>query len=269
MLTGMEEEQKMEQKKDRLLPISIIAAALLIGGSVVFSTFYRGGAPAPAGPAVATSTAQGNTGPSAADVAAAMQLTPRDVVLGNADAPVTVIEYGDYQCPFCTQFFLKAQPLIVTNYVNAGKAKLVFRDFPFLDRFPGLPSTANESHDAGAAAECAKDQGKFWDFHNALYSAKAADEAKGGGENDGLYSKSLFVNIANQLGMNISTFTSCIVSGKYADTVNNDYKTAQAAGINSTPTTFVNGVKVVDAGGNSVGANTDAIAAAIDAALKK
>lgn len=262
------EEVEVTKEKDRFLPVSIVVAAVLIGGSVVFATLYRSSAPTPAlvaGVPAATSSAQGQT-PSAAAVAA-LQLTPRDIVLGNADASVTVIEYGDYQCPFCVRYFVQVQPLIVQDYVNAGKVKFVFRDFPFLDGGAAVTGVG-ESHMAGTAAECAKDQNQFWPYHDALYAAKAADEAKGGGENDGFYSRTLFLQIANRLNMNASAFASCIDSGKYASTTAADYLAAQTVGINSTPTTFVDGKMVVDANGNSAGADGNAVLQAIAAALQ-
>lgn len=120
-------------------------------------------------------------------------LTDRDIILGDANAPVTVIEYGDYQCPFCELFSAKVQPLIKQQYVDTGKAKFVFRDFPFLGQ---------ESFDAGAAVECAKDQGKFWEYHDALYIAKTEDAQKyGGGENDGFLNRDMFLNLAKKLGL--------------------------------------------------------------------
>ena len=104
-----------------------------------------------------------------ANVASLMTLGSRDAVLGNANAPVTIIEYGDYQCPFCTRYFSQIQPVIKSQYIDTGKAKMVFRDFSFL----GPESTA-----AANAAQCAEDQGKLWSYHDALYAAKVADEAK-------------------------------------------------------------------------------------------
>lgn len=256
-------------KKDHFLPVSIIVAAVIIGGSVLFATLYREGgtggtaiqaANAPSGAAAAPSS----TAPA---VPTAPALTPRDVILGNANAPVTVIEYGDYQCPFCTRYYSQIQPLIVQDYVNTGKVKFVFRDFPFLDQSQISAGNVGESHAAGAAAECAKDQNQFWPYHNALYAAKAGDEAKGGGENDGFYNRALFLQIAGQLNMNTTVFANCIDGGKYTATVATDYSTAASAGVNSTPTTFVNGKEVVDTTGFSVGADQNAILQAISAAI--
>jgi protein-disulfide isomerase len=114
-----------------------------------------------------------------------------DVVLGDPNAKVTLVEYGDYQCPFCGRFFSEVEPLIRQNYIQTGKVNMIFRNFEFL---------GPESEASAEASECAKDQGKFWEYHDALYSAKVADTA--GGENDGSLNRDLFLKIANNLGLN-------------------------------------------------------------------
>jgi protein-disulfide isomerase len=112
-----------------------------------------------------------------------------DVILGDPNAPVTVIEYGDYQCPFCARFYTDIEPLIRDQYIKTGKVKMVFRNYPFL----GPESTA-----AAEAAECAKDQGKYWEFHDALYSAEATDAQ----EHNGNLNRELFLSVAQDLKLN-------------------------------------------------------------------
>jgi protein-disulfide isomerase len=135
---------------------------------------------------------------------------------------------------------------------------MVFRNFPFL----GPESTA-----AAQAAQCAEDGNKLWAYHDALYQAKVNDVSKGGSENDGFLTRAVFIELASQVGLDVPTFTSCIDSNKYATLVSSDYAAAQAAGVDSTPTTFVNGAEVTDSSGNSVGANQSAILSAIQSAL--
>lgn len=115
--------------------------------------------------------------------------TGDDVVLGQANAPVTVIEYGDYQCPFCARWFETIEPQLKSTYVDTGKVKFIFRNYPFLGA---------ESEASAEAAECAKDQGAYWAYHNALYTAEAQD----GHENNGNLNKDLFVSIASDLKLN-------------------------------------------------------------------
>jgi protein-disulfide isomerase len=252
------QEESVQEKKDRFLPISIIVAAVLICGAILFSVFYRGGSSTGKAAPVAV---QPGTPP--ASLASLAVLGPRDEVLGNANASVTIIEYGDYQCPYCSRYFSQVQPLIKAQYLDTGKAKMVFRDFAFLDRVPGLPAGANESHDAAAAAQCANDQNKLWAYHDALYSAKEQDENAGGSENDGFYNRTLFLKLASQVGLDLPTFASCIDSKKNAAFVNQETTDASAAGVESTPTTIVNGKMVTESDGSSAGADPTAVIQAI------
>lgn len=208
----------METKqKDYILPASIIAAAVLISGSIIYlvgsSKNGTGGNGGGRNPVINDSVQKQN---------------PRDVILGDAKAPVTIIEYGDYQCTFCVRFSQTTETTIRENYVKAGKVKMVFRNFQFLGA---------ESELAAQAAECAKDQGNFWAYHNAIYQA----EAKDGRENNGNLNKALFVQLAKDVVLDVDKFTSCYDSGKYVDSVKEDTKNAAVLGVESTPTFFVNG----------------------------
>jgi protein-disulfide isomerase len=227
-------------RSDKFLPISILVAAVLIGSALIFVAFYNKGGTS--GTAII-----GNNGgtpptaqqPGATTNTAVMALGQRDAVLGSANAPVTMVEYGDYQCPFCgTQFFAQTEPLIVQNYVNTGKVKFVFRDFAFL---------GPESIAAANAAQCANDQGKLWPYHDALYSAKVADDAKGGSEDDGFFSTAELLKLGQQVGLNMSTFTSCVQNQSDANIVNQEKSDAMAQGVNSTPTFYVNGTQILGA----------------------
>jgi protein-disulfide isomerase len=251
----LEEEMKKE-KKDLFLPISIIVAAILIGGAIIFSVFYRPGS----APSLGNGNAGANAGAAVAQtptttIASLMTLGPRDAVLGNQNAPVTIIEYGDYQCPFCARYFTQIQPLIKSQYIDTGKAKMVFRDFAFL---------GPESVAAANAAQCAEDQGKLWEYHDALYSAKVGDESKTtDAENDGFFTRAEFLALANQVGLNAQTFTSCLDGNQHADDVTAERTAATAAGIESTPATIVNGAMVVESDGSSAGADATAVLQAI------
>jgi protein-disulfide isomerase len=221
------------RKKDLFLPVSILVAAIVVGGAIVFATLYKGGSLAPVAPAGGTGGAATST---AAAAAAAMTLGPRDAILGNADAKVTLVEYGDYQCPYCVQFFSQVQPEIIQNYVNTGKVRVVFRDFAFL----GPESTA-----AANAAQCAEDQNKLWPYHDALYAAKLADDTNGGTEDDGFYTNAEFLKLAEQVGLNIPTFTSCIDNSSDANIVAQEKAAAANAGVDSTPSFLINGQLLV------------------------
>lgn len=228
------------RRRDLFLPVSILIAAVMVCGALVFLALYKGGA-APGGTGNAGGNNEGNAAAGTSTtmtVAQAMTLGPRDAILGNANAPVTLIEYGDYQCPFCGEFFSQTEPQIVANYVNTGKVRMVFRDFAFL----GPESTV-----AANAAQCAEDQNKLWPYHDALYTAKVADVANGGQEDDGFFSTTELLKLGQQVGLDMTTFTSCVQNNTDANIVAQEKGDAAAVGINSTPSFLINGQQITGA----------------------
>lgn len=236
-------------KRDYFLPASILIAGVMISGSVIYmvvsknSTLSGAGAN---GKQLAAVGANTGAGVASGDIS---KVGSRDVILGDQNAPVTFIEYGDYQCVFCAKFFQEDQQLLVDNYIKTGKMRMVFRNFQFL---------GPESIAAAASAECAKDQSKFWAYHDALYAAEVAD----GKENNGNLTTDLFTKLAASVGMDTKTFADCVASGKYVNQVAKDTTGAQAAGVNSTPTIYINGQQFLGA------LPYQQFADAIDAALK-
>ncbi|MBI2033693.1 MAG: DsbA family protein [Candidatus Liptonbacteria bacterium] len=217
-----------KEKRDYLLPASILVAAILISGSIVYLVGSR------------STGGVSDVGKEDSDQLATIKETSnlktsdRDVILGDPKAPVTLIEFGDYQCPFCGRFFEQVEIPLRENYIKSGKVKMVFMNFSFL----GPESTA-----AAEAAECAKDQKQFWAFHDAIYET----EIKDGRENNGNLNRDLFLKLASELKLDNSSFTSCFDSKKYARQVEEDNNNARALGVNSTPTTFVNSQKLIGA----------------------
>jgi protein-disulfide isomerase len=204
-----------------LLPASILLAAVIIAGAIIYLVHSGGGTATP-GTDGTDDTSQDLPSPTVSD---------RDVLLGNADAPVSIIEYGDYQCPFCSEFFVDTEPTLRAQYIQTGKAKMVFRNFSFL---------GPESDAAAAAAECAKDQQHFWEYHDALYSA----EHKDANENNGNLNRALFMKLATDLKLDTAAFGKCIDSGTYATKAQTDTDDAQQYGVQSTPTVFINEEKI-------------------------
>lgn len=144
-----------------------------------------------------------------------------DAVLGDKDAPVTIIEFSDYECPFCGRHFQQVYPLIKKDYIDTGKAKLVFRDFPLSFHPMAMPSAQ--------AAECVREQGgdeAYWKMHDKLYS------------NQETLSVANLKKWAGELGYDIDA---CLDSGKYAEEVRGDMADGSAAGVQGTPGFFVNG----------------------------
>lgn len=152
--------------------------------------------------------------------------------ISTPSAKVTLVEFGDYQCPACGA----ANPL-VKKLLNEekGKVNFVFRNFSFI---------GNESTWAGQAAECAGEQGKFWEYHNYLYEHQK-------GENQGAFSKAKLENFAAAVNLNLEPFKFCLETDKTLSKVLADTADGKTLGINSTPTFFVNGEKLVGISGYS------------------
>jgi protein-disulfide isomerase len=169
--------------------------------------------------------------------------------LGDPNAPVTVIEFGDYQCPGCGQFAQAVEPRLVEEYVATGLVRFEFRDYSFLDdRVDG-----SESDDAAEAAFCAADQGQFWRFHATLYANQY-------GENQGAFDRDRLGAMAEGIGLDTARFDACLNDGAHADGVAAMNDEAAALGLGGTPSFVVNGT-VIDYSGY------DSLKAAIDAEL--
>lgn len=151
-------------------------------------------------------------------------------MMGNQNAKVTLIEFGDLRCPFCKAFYTDVEPQIIKNYVDTGKVKLYFRHYDFLG--PASVVAAN-------AAECANEQGQFWAFHNYLYTNQP-DES-----DTSIFTTDEMAKIAGSLGMNTDQFTSCLNQDKYQKNVDTDKNAGDAAQVNGTPTFFINGERLV------------------------
>jgi protein-disulfide isomerase len=193
------------------LPVSIIVAGVLIAGSIAYQPGDRPSLKAAALDTVNTQRAT----PGVDD----------DAVIGDVDAPVTMIVFGDYQCPFCKQQADNAEAGIRRDYVGNGKVKMVFRDFPL----EGIHPSARP---AAEAAQCAAAQGKFWQYHDALY-AKQAEL----GSLD-------YTKLASDLGLKTAEFTSCLKDPATAAEVSKDLADGSAAGIAGTPGSFINGIYI-------------------------
>ncbi|HLF71173.1 MAG TPA: DsbA family protein [Dehalococcoidia bacterium] len=151
-------------------------------------------------------------------------------VLGSPDAPVTIMAWEDFQCPICKAANASVLKQVEQDYVTAGKAKILFRQFPFLGQ---------ESIWAAEASQCAADQGKFWDYHDALFNAQGA-------ENSGALSKANLKRIAGDTGLDLTAFNTCFDSGAHQASVQAEKQEGAQLGISGTPTIFVNGTLVKD-----------------------
>jgi protein-disulfide isomerase len=145
---------------------------------------------------------------------------------GPADAPVTIIEFSDFQCPFCKRFHDETLPALLKKY--EGKIRFVYRDFPIREIHANAQGAAE-------AAQCANDQQKYWEYHDLLF------------QNQDHLQRADFLAYARQLNLDVKTFQDCYDRAKYAVEVQEDVKAGQALGIGGTPTFFINGRPLVGA----------------------
>lgn len=173
--------------------------------------------------------------------------------VGDADAPVTIDVFEDFQCPACQLFTENIEPLVIQNLVESGQARYVFHNFPFLDG--NGAGSSGESDQAANASMCANEQGKFWEMHSILY-------ANLGGENQGAFSDRRLQAMAESIGLDMSEFNSCFSANEYEAEIQADFDLGQEMGVSGTPTVFVNGTQV---GAPGRIASYEEIAAAVNA----
>jgi protein-disulfide isomerase len=165
-------------------------------------------------------------------------------ILGASSAPVTVVEYGDYQCPGCGHFAREIEGQLVRDYVATGKVRFEFRDYAFI---------GDESVVAAGGAACAQDQNAFWPYHATLFHSQL-------GENEGGFRAMRLKAMARGLSLDEDQFASCLDGRRHAGDVDDMRAEARALGIAGTPSFVVNGTLIDYRGYES-------LRAAIDAAL--
>jgi protein-disulfide isomerase len=191
-----------------------------------------GAASAAAESASRPETSTGDQQPEAEASSASQQVIRYDVpvdddpVLGAEDAPITIIEFSDYECPYCRQWHAEVYSQLIDTY--GDQIRFVYRDFP-------LESIHSNAKSAAQAANCAHEQGVFWEYHEMLFSME-----------QGLGSEA-YLEYASQLDADQAAFKECIDSGRYQEEVQADFEFAAELGVRSTPTFFVNGIAVVGA----------------------
>jgi protein-disulfide isomerase len=147
--------------------------------------------------------------------------------LGSEDAKVTIVEFGDYQCTWCYRWHEGTKDTLVADYVDTGKVRFLFKDFPINDLSDRASSLAAE------ASYCAADQGKYWEYHDEVYS-------NWDGENTGWVTKDSLKQFAENVRVSdMDAFSGCLDSGKYAKVVRDNYNLARTVGLDATPSFIV------------------------------
>ena len=146
-------------------------------------------------------------------------------ILGNPSAPITIVEFGDYQCEQCYAWFHETKPAIVQDYIDTGKVNLVFVDLAFLGR---------DSPKAAQSSYCAEDQGMYWEYHDLLYNSQESVD-------EGWANSERLKAFAFSLDLDMELFESCLDSGKYSKRVQYNIQQAKENGVRGTPGFFIVG----------------------------
>jgi protein-disulfide isomerase len=151
--------------------------------------------------------------------------------MGDPEAPVTVEEFGDYQCPFCSRVYSHVEPDLREEYNAAGKVRFIYRNLIVVDTFV---ADGYESRAAALGSLCAGEQGRFWEYHDLLFENQS-------GENEGVFSPGNLLTFALDLGLNGDSFAQCLEEERYEDILRADTRRARQYGLNGVPALLVNG----------------------------
>ncbi len=150
-----------------------------------------------------------------------------DPIRGDPNAPISIVEFSDFQCPFCARFHIQTLPSLLEEYIDQGKVNFVYRDFPIQSIHPNaLP--------AAVAAECADEQGKYWEYHDTLFEKQSSWSRL-----DSESAISTFSQFAQDIGLVQEQFDSCLESGKYLEEVQGDLSDGRDYQITGTPGFFI------------------------------
>lgn len=152
-------------------------------------------------------------------------------VLGSEEAPVTIFEFTDYQCPFCQRHSQETMPQLLEQLINTGRVRYILKDFP-------LDSIHPEARQASVAARCAGEQNLYWEMHDALFANQQQWSGLGTGAN------AIFTNLAISVGASSSDFEQCLSSGRYDQIVEDNLQEGARLGVRGTPAFFINGFPV-------------------------
>ena len=211
------------EKKDLLTPGAILIGAILVSISICWSAgtlpFSNNGININGGDQAQTENAK------------EVKITKRDKAPTLGSGKVELVEFSDFQCPFCQRFYNDAYQQIKTKYIDTNKVKFTYRHYPL--------SFHQNAQKAGEASECANDQNKFFEYHDLLFENSDADGA-------GLNTADLKKYAVN-LGLDTAKFNACLDNGAKEEIVKKDFAEGQRLGVNGTPTVYVNGKPVIGA----------------------
>jgi len=212
------------------LPYLLIGGAVLVVAAVAVIVFAALSGDSGTDPAVPVAV-QDQPTPATAQDAAAAPSAPSPVPTQASPEPlVTLEEFGDFQCSHCAQFALGMGKQLKKDFVDKGRINFVFRHFPFLGR-------SDESFRAAEATECARDQGKFWEYHDTVFENWK-------GVDTGAYSDDNLKRFASTLQLDRDAFDSCLDNGKYGGKVEEDRQLGERMDVRGTPALFLQGRRI-------------------------
>lgn len=241
----LETQKEIESTKNSEVYIRVkkthFYTAILMIFSFIFGYAFNGinsGSNAPTG---GTGNIVAPTGGGELNLKIDVSQVEEEHVLGDANAKVTIIEFSDFECPFCGKFFTDTLGSIKSEYIDTGKAKLIYKDFPL--------SFHQNAQSSAEAAECASEQGKFYEMHDKIF------------QNQQALAVADLKQYAVELGLDSAEFNDCLDTEKYKTEVLGDQNEGAKLGVSGTPSFYINGKEVVGAQPYSV------FKAEIDAAL--
>jgi protein-disulfide isomerase len=188
----------------------LLATVAVLGGGAIWYSSQRNSPPPPSATAPVPASTDGFRG----------------YTLGSASAPIEVTEYSDFECPFCASFATVQMPVVREQLIVPGKVRWRYRDFPL--------QSHRYSRYAALAAQCAGEQGKFWEMHDQLFGQHQWAQT---GDNP----RSLFRDFARSVGVDLEKYDACMDSQRYAGRIEASVQEGEAAGVRGTPSFFVNG----------------------------
>ena len=214
--------------------VLVVAVAATIWFAVAQGAAQPGSAGPTAGPQASQGGSQGTASPSQGSDPASLlaRRIPGDpMALGKVDAPVVMVAYSEFQCPFCGKFARTTEKELVKRYVDTGVLRIEWRDFPYL---------GPESLTAAKAGRAAAAQGKFWAYHDALFAHQP-------GVNTGKVTPAYLTGVARDLGLNVTEFTKAMDSPATAQAIAKDFQEGQNIGVTGTPAFLINGEPIIGA----------------------
>ena len=221
-----------ERRKSPVLPLTVaVVAGLLLLATLVGPAIGGGDDPATEGESGSTATSPQRKAPDDTWQRLVRREPEDPMALGDVDAPVVMLAYSEFQCPFCGKFARDTEPTLVEKYVEDGTLRIEWRDFPYL---------GPESRTAAEAGRAAAAQGKFWEFHDAMYAAQLPP-------NSGGLDEDYLAGVAQQVGLDVDRFRADLTSESAKQDIARDFTEGQAIGVTGTPAFVINGIPVIGA----------------------